>query len=247
MASSITHIAIADRMYFLLGDRVIKNLPLFFGGNLAPDAIHAKKDYRRADKKRSHLCEGIRSYGYGYPEIAELFHSRVNEFIENYYLTASEHRDLYLGYIVHLLVDEYYLFTIYSHLEEHLKNNGVDTDEPSFRKNLADSISNDPDEYNEKYINFFSDMSKVYDISPYEYPFKQNVIDVLEAAWDYEIKDYIGAVEINASKRWLINKYFKSEPPQDTNIVCNRERAIKFIDLAAEDTISRLSEKLKFI
>lgn len=247
MAGSITHIAIADKMYFLLGDRVIKNLPLFFGGNLAPDAIHAKKDYQRADKKRSHLCKGIRSYGYGYPEIAELFHNRVNEFIENYYLTASEDRDLYLGYIVHLLVDEFYLFTIYRHLEEYSKNNGVDTNEPGFRKNLADSVSNDPNEYNAEYIDFFSDMAKVYDISPHEYPFKQNAVDVLESAWDYEVKDYIGAAEINASKRWVINKYFKSDPPQNNIIVCNCDRAIKFIDLAAEDTILRLSDKLKFI
>jgi hypothetical protein len=35
MAGSITHIAIADKIYYILGGRAIKNLPLFFGGNLA--------------------------------------------------------------------------------------------------------------------------------------------------------------------------------------------------------------------
>ena len=80
MAGTATHIAIADKINSILGDGVIKNLPLFFGGNLAPDAIHAKQNYQRADKKHSHLCDGIRSYGYGYPEIAKLFKDRVNEF-----------------------------------------------------------------------------------------------------------------------------------------------------------------------
>jgi hypothetical protein len=229
MAGTVTHLAIADKIYALLGGGIIKNYPLFLGGNIAPDAIHAKKDYQRPDKKRSHLCENIRSYGYGYPEINKLFHDRVNEFTKNYYQTAGDNKDLYLGYIVHLLADEIYLLEIYKQLEEHLRSNGVDTNEPSFRKNLADSISNDPKEYNEEYINFFSNISKDYDILPHEYPFKQNVIEMLEAAWDYEVKDYIGAAEINASKRWLINKYFTSEPPQDNIIVCNRDNAIKFI------------------
>jgi hypothetical protein len=35
MAGTATHIAIADRINSILGDGVIKNLPLFFGGNLA--------------------------------------------------------------------------------------------------------------------------------------------------------------------------------------------------------------------
>jgi hypothetical protein len=243
MAGSITHLAIADKIYDILGNRAIKNLPLFFGGNLAPDAVYSKKDYNREDKKRSHLYEEIKSYGYGYPEMAELFHNRVNEFIENYYLTAGEEKDLYLGYIVHLLVDELFTLTIIKHLEEYLKNKGADINEPAFRKNLADSISNDPAKYNEEYVDFFSNISKEYDILPHEYPFKQNIKEMLEAAWDYEVKDYIGAAEINANKHWLINKYFQSELPQDNIIVCNRDRAIQFIDLAAENVIEQLLGK----
>ena len=233
MAGTITHLAIADKIYSILGGDVIKNLPLFFGGNLAPDAIHAKPDYQRADKKHTHLCDGIRSYGYGYPEIAKLFKDRVNEFIENYYLNAGKDKDLYLGYIVHLLVDEFYLLEIYKHLEEHLKNNGADLNAPDFRKNLADEVNN------HGYKDFFADMGKVYDISPNNYQFTQNVVEILESVWDYEIKDYVGAYEINASKRWVIDTCFKSELAQDNS----SDRAVEFINLAAEDTIARLSGK----
>ena len=66
MAGAITHLVIAEKIYAELGDDIIKNVPLFFGGNIAPDAIHAKKDYQRADKVRVHLRPT--SYGYGYPE-----------------------------------------------------------------------------------------------------------------------------------------------------------------------------------
>jgi len=237
MAGTVTHLAIADKIYSIVGDGVIKNLPLFFGGNLAPDAIHAKKDYQRADKKHSHLCDGIRLYGYGYPEIAQLFKDRVNEFIEKYYMTAGEDKDLYFGYIVHLLVDEFYLLSVFERLENHLKNSGANPDEPGFRKKLADEISDDPQKYNEAYIGFFSETSYILDISANDYDFKQNAVDVLEAVWDYEVKDYIGVNEINISKRWVINTFFKSEKTKSND---DHEIAINFVGLAAENIIKRL-------
>ena len=240
MASSVTHIAIADKINNILGDGIIKNLPLFFGGNLAPDAVHAKQNYKRADKKRSHLCDGIRSYGYGYPETAELFKNRVNEFIKNYYRTANEDKDLYFGYIVHLLADEFYLLSLFERLENHLKNSGINTDEPGFRKKLADEVNDDPSAYNEKYIKFFSETSQILDISAPDYDFKQNAVDVLEAVWDYEVKDYISVNEINISKRWVINNFFKKEQAKKSD---DREQVMSFIDFAANNIIMRLSCK----
>ena len=240
MAITSTHIAIADKINSILGDGVIKNLPLFFGGNIAPDAVHMKKDYRRADKDHSHLRDGIHLYGYGYPEIAKLFHNRVNKFIEKYYMTAGEDKDLYFGYIVHVLVDEFYTLSAYERLENHLKSSGANPDEPGFRKKLADEISDDPQLYNPAYIDFFRETSSMIDISANDYDFKQNPVDVLEAVWDYEVKDYIGANEININKRWVINTFFKSEKTKSND---DRETAIKFVDLAAEDILARISGK----
>ena len=237
MAGTATHIAIADKINSILGDGVIKNLPLFFGGNLAPDAIHAKKDYQRADKKHSHLCDGIKLFGYGYPEIARLFKERVNEFIEKYYMTAGEDKDLYFGYIVHLLVDEFYTLSAYERLENHLKSSRANPDEPGFRKKLADEISDDPQFYNPAYVDFFSQTSTILTISANEYGFKQNVVEVLEAVWDYEVKDYIGADEINISKRWIINDFHKNENAKSD---VDREMAIQFVALAAENIIGQL-------
>ena len=55
MSGTLLHIAIADKIYDISGSSIVKNLPLFFGGNIAPDAVHAKEDYQRRDKKHSHL------------------------------------------------------------------------------------------------------------------------------------------------------------------------------------------------
>lgn len=243
MAGTVTHLAVADKIYSVLGGGIIKNAPLFFGGNIAPDAIHAKKDYQRADKKHSHLCDGIRSYGYGYPQTAKLFKDRINKFIEDYYMTAieNEDKDLYLGYIVHLLVDEFYLLSVYERLENHLKNNGVNTDDPGFRKNLADEVNDDPSAYNEKYIEFFRETSYILDISAQDYDFKQNIVDVLEAVWDYEVKDYIGVNEINISKRWVINNFLKRDNPVNDD----KESAVNFINTASENIIPQILKIIK--
>jgi len=235
MAGIETHLAIADKIYFILGGEKIKNPPLFFGGNIAPDAVHMKKDYQRLYKKRSHLTEGIRHYGYGDPVMAKLFKNRINEFIKNYYLKAGEDKDLYLGYIIHILTDKFQSRMVYKRLEEHLKNSGTDPDEPGFRKNLTDIVDNGV------YNDFFTDTT--YSISPHKYPFKQNVVDVLEAAQDYEVKDYISAGELNMEKRWVINTYFKSEHTQDNTINYDRNKAEQFVNLAAEDIIASLSGK----
>jgi|CZCA01.1.fsa_nt_gi hypothetical protein len=234
MSCILTHLAIADKIYNLWGCDVIKNLPLFFGGNIAPDAIHAKEDYQRSDKKHSHLCDGIYSYGYGYPDIRKLFKERLNEFIEKYYLPAGKDKDLYLGYVVHLLVDELEMFSAYERLESQLKSNGANPEEPGFRKNLADEVN---DGGHAKFFNEDAHMSKIL---AHEYEFKQKVVNLLEAVWDYEVKDYISSNEINISKRWVINTVFKNEPIQDSIDYNDRKRVVKFIDFAAENIIEQL-------
>jgi len=59
MPGSATHLAIANKLYSILGEGVIPDLPLFFGGSIAPDAIHAKPGYQREDKRHTHLTVGM--------------------------------------------------------------------------------------------------------------------------------------------------------------------------------------------
>ena len=250
MAGTITHVAIADKIYCILGKDKIKNLPLFFGGNLAPDAIHAKKDYQRIDKKRSHLCEGINAYGYLDSEVAKLFKDRVNEFIENYYLTAGDDKDLYLGYITHLLADEYHLLEIYKYIEKYAISNGANPNELGFRENLQKKTINGG--IYEKLFADISDTLNIHNVNQCKYDFKQNAVDILESVWDYEIKDYISAEQINISKRWVIDTFFKTEPTEDNQYKNNvadydYDSVLKLIDNSAEDIIASLSGKKDII
>lgn len=230
MPGTATHLAVADKIYYILGSGAITNLPLFFGGNIAPDAIHARKDFQRLDKKHTHLCDDIHRYGYGYPKLNELFHKRINNFIRDYYFTAGKEKDLYLGYIVHLLADELDVFLVCENLEIHLKESGINLSELEFSDKLANEVKSGD------YRDYFS-------ISVPDYKFNQNIIGILESEWSYEVKGYISADEINISKRWVINTILNGEPTQGARIN-NHERAVQFIDFAAKNIIKQLHDIL---
>ena len=228
------HLAIADKIYSLLGNSVIKNPSLFFCGNLAPDAYETKSNYQISDKKHTHMCddEVVHSYGFGYPKEGELFKIRIDEFIENYYMTASEDKDLYLGYIVHLYTDEIYRYTEYELLEERLKSVGVNINESNFRKNLADEVTNG------EYKDIFKEISSLHSISINEYPFRQNLAELLDINWDCEIRDYITAEEIRNFNQWVVYSI-----QNDRKNINNKDTAIEFIDYTAEKIIERIKMK----
>ena len=127
-----------------------------------------------------------------------------------------------------------------------MKSNGINIGEPNFRKALADEISDDPTFYNPKYIEFFINTSNTINISIHDYDFKQNAVAILEKAWDYEVKDYISKNELNIYKRWVINDFIKMNSQNDSGLTKNddeREEALKYIDLAANNIIMRLLSK----
>lgn len=223
MAGTATHIAVADKIYTILGKDAIRNLPLFFGGNIAPDAIHAKPNYQRADKKRTHLTEEISGEDFQNQEKLKTFHERINRFIKNYYFSSSEYKDLYLGYVIHLLTDELFNIIVRERFVELMKKDGINQSEREFFNRIIADIEN------------------VDHILISNYVYTQNVIDILGSVWDYEIKDYIGKTEINNSKRWVINTFFKGVSLQTEPKYYSYDEAIDFINYAVNDIIERLS------
>ena len=65
MAGVIVHLAVADATFKELN---IKNLPLYYAGNVAPDCIHSRKNYQREMKKHTHLRDGISDWDFILPE-----------------------------------------------------------------------------------------------------------------------------------------------------------------------------------
>jgi len=222
MAGTVTHIAIADMIYSIVGSGKINNLADFYNGNLAPDAIHAKKGYRRADKKRTHLTEDIPNSEMINPEKEKLFYSRVNDFINNYYFSHDNEKDLYLGYITHLLADSLFNMTVRESIVKKSSADGINQHEIE----LADIIT--------------KEIINVDYILVSKYPFTQNPVEILEQKWDYEIKNFLSKDEINGSKRWVIESFFKNPPEPQPLKYYSYEEAVEFIKYAADSIVHKL-------
>lgn len=102
MAYTMIHILIAEKVLEYLKSPV--DHPTYILGTIAPDAVHAAKDYSRMQKGRSHLfAEGAR-----WGEVtSEEDLAKWSESIKTFYLKEHDRydRDFFLGYIVHLLAD----------------------------------------------------------------------------------------------------------------------------------------------
>ena len=222
MAGTVTHIAIAEKIYSIVGSGKIGSLEDFYNGNLAPDAIHAKIGYQRADKKRSHLTENIPNSQIINPEKTKLFYSRVNAFINNYYLNSDNENDLHLGYITHLLADALFNMTVRENVVKRASADGINQHEPEFAQIITKDIIN------------------VDYILVSKYPFTQNPVEILERKWDYEIKDFINKDEINGSKWWVIDSFFKNPPEPQPLKYYSYDEAVDFIESAVDNIVYKL-------
>ena len=100
MAGTITHLVIADRLLLKLPDRIkdrIKNLSLYYCGNLAPDAIMARENYVREMKKHTHFKDGIPEDELAKKENFELYRSRFEAFARHFLIEQIEDFDLLIA------------------------------------------------------------------------------------------------------------------------------------------------------
>jgi len=223
MPGSATHLAIADRICSLVGASAIQNTPLFFCGNIAPDAIHAKPGYQREDKRHTHLTKDMPTDSFHNAQMLKQFHGRVNTFIKDFYLTAKEDKDLYLGYVVHLLADELFNIAKRTPFNRLVFLDGINqTEQDLFNKILADIDGSDK-------------------LLVSRYPYTCDVVGILEAVWDYEIKGYVGKDELNSSKQYTIGKFKKAAAPQTISRYYSYDEAVEFVDYAASNIVERLS------
>ncbi|MDF2537818.1 MAG: hypothetical protein K0S76_839, partial [Herbinix sp.] len=112
MAGIFVHLVIAREIIKQLPKGVISEEDLFYAGSIAPDAIHAREGFVRAEKKHTHLRDDIPDMDFGMTENLALFHKRVSDFIINCTDEKDDLLDLYRGYVVHLLTDELFMLTV---------------------------------------------------------------------------------------------------------------------------------------
>ena len=225
MPGTITHIAIADKIIELLGDKKFENIPLFYCGSIGPDAIHARPGFSREDKKRTHLREGIRDAEFLSDENQTLFHSRVNNFINERIIKGNKYNDFLKGYVVHLLSDELQMKTI---RPEYIKamNGEVNTE---IGKDFFDGFMLDMDEIDYRLAR--------------EYPFSRNVREALYTEWGYSVEGLLIHEELSGSKWFVCNKFFdnRNETYKSPKFI-TYERMLEFIEESAMNIVVQLSD-----
>jgi hypothetical protein len=113
MPGPIMHLYIADKVYERIADLSPLDGDFMLAGSFAPDAVHAKPNYERSMKKKSHLREGISDKAFGLKENLDLFEERVSGFIGAFRAQSGPRRSYYAGYLSHLLADAEFALSLY--------------------------------------------------------------------------------------------------------------------------------------
>ena len=105
MPLPMVHLGVAQA---IAAQRPISNLPAFYLGSIAPDAVHMRSNFCPEDKKRSHYF------------VKDSAQPGELQALQDLIAQNTPHRDFYLGYLVHLLTDRYWQDTVYQiYLERH--------------------------------------------------------------------------------------------------------------------------------
>lgn len=228
MAGVITHMVVAREIQKLLPEGTIKNMGLFYLGNLAPDAIHARENYIRAYKKHTHFRDDINDKDFSQKKNLELFHQRVTEFILENRDQRDDLLDLYRGYVSHILTDELFILTLREEFCRILEQQQIPQSDPRFFEYIV------------------TDMNRNDFLLVRDYEDCDEICKSLEEVPDYPIKGYISEKEMHICREWLLHQHFYEKndflPPR----FISYEKMLSFIRLAAADVVKRLSEDRSF-
>lgn len=223
MAGTVMHLVIADKLLEKLN---INNASLFFCGNLAPDAIMQRENYVREMKNHTHFKEGQKPYTFRQKENREAYLKRFIKFSEEFLKQESCDFELYLGYIVHILVDELFLLNYYEEFIVELKSKGQSPAEKEFS------------------MKFVHDVDQVDWELAKNYKFKYPMPDILFRESDYEIPGWITNSELIESKKFVCDRNFTTYHEKEELLVATFERNLEFIDYCVEKIPRILTERL---
>ncbi len=220
----MTHMVIARELNKHLQKGIIKDMDLFYLGNLAPDSIHAREGYLRIYKKHTHLRDDIPDKDFGKEENLVLFHERVTRFILENRDSWDGLEDLYRGYVVHILTDELFVLTIREEFNKTVEKLGIIQGEPIYIDYIiTDMIRND-------YL-----LVKNYEGM-------DEIRRQIEGVPIYPIRGYLTEKEMSISRDWMVRQYFYEENQCLQPRYITYERILTFIQLSVENIINRLSE-----
>lgn len=224
MAGVITHMIIAREIIKLLPKGTIHDEGLFYLGNLAPDAIHAREGYVRDFKRHTHFRDHIRDIEFEQEENQIAYRNRLIEFIRLNRDRADGLYDLYRGYVTHILADELFLRTVRKEFCEVMDGLGIAQNDPRF----FDYIVGDMNRNDMLLVNQYEDIEEI----------KRQI----EQVPIHQIDDFLSYQEMKDSMEWLIRRHFYEEQEIILPVYISYDRTIAFIQEAAASIIVRLSD-----
>lgn len=224
MAGVITHMVVANEIRKRLPEGTIKDMGLFYLGNLAPDSIHAREGYIRAYKKHTHFRDDIPDKDFAKEECLALFHERLAEFIKENRNREDDLLDLYRGYVAHVITDEVFILTLRDEFRDIMEQKGIAQFDPLFFEYIVKDMTR-------------NDMLLVMNYEDIE-----DIRIQMEQVPIYPIKGYLTEQEIKTSRDWLVYHHFYHKQEIIEPVYISYLRMTEFIQVAAEEIVKRLSE-----
>jgi len=219
MPYTMTHLIIADNVSKVF-TKHINNLPQFYLGNIAPDAIYNRANYISDYKKDSHLCVGDEKWGMITNN--DEWKNNVINFLNNH--KNSENHDFIVGYCCHILSDIYNNIALWIPFKQQY-----------------------PDEIEKGRNNLMLRETNMIDIELALTHEKKDIFwSNIQQSAGVDLADIIYAAEIEKQKDNILNIWYADKERQDLtlNEVVTVEIIMNFIKNAVDFVMLTLQEHL---
>lgn len=224
MAGLITHMATAREILKLLPKNIVEKPDLFYLGNIAPDAVHARKEYDRSWKKHSHFRDDIPDKYFHLPENYRIYHDRLVDFINDNKDREDGTLDFYRGYVTHIITDELYLLSVRMEFCMIMEQKGIGQNDRVFIESIiGDMVRNDM-----LLVNRYEGMNEIR--------------DYVERAEALPVEGYISKYEMDYCRNWMIDEHFHKKHELLEPVYISYERTLEFIHVTSEEIVRRLSQ-----
>lgn len=226
MSNTVAHLAVA-REILKAHPALIQNPRAFYLGCIAPDAIGSKPDCTREDKKRVHLRSGIRDAEWLDAPQMTVFKQRVHDFVKRYIQNAAgSQRDFNIGYLVHLLTDEWNHRTLRQTMLRIAHTLQVSQSDREF----FHMMTNDLEALDAYLLTCNTAVAEIFQ-------------QLLTEDVQYELPGYVEKAHMEGSIAWWKDAYLKSIYNRKLRYISARDMDV-FVSVAAEKIAAELAQLL---